>query len=134
MPNQISTIRKVMRKSRTALITNDVVYTSDNRPIKLGDEFMSNPQSITYQTDIAMQAKIYQSQWLTISYFEDKAKRMVEKAIKYEGICWPTDILHNAEGEFVGILVPASDGYQLKQQLMSQQGLETYFPEWDRKN
>lgn len=65
--------------------------------------------------------------------FEDKAKRMVEKAIKYEGICWPTDILHNAEGEFVGILVPASDGYQLKQQLMSQQGLETYFPEWDRK-
>lgn len=132
MPNQISPIRKVMRKSRTAPITNDVVYTSDNRPIKLGDEFMSNPQSITYQTDIDMQAKIYQSQWLTFSYFEDKARRMLEKSVKCEGICWPTDILHNAEGEFVGILVPTAEGYQLKQ-LMSQQGLETIFPEWNRK-
>lgn len=134
MPNQISPVRRLKRKNGTAPITHDIVYTSDNQPIKLGNEFMSNPQSITYQTNkLGMQAKIYQSQWLTISYFEDKAKRMVEKAIKYEGICWPTDILHNAEGEFVGILVPASEGYQLKQQLMSQQGLETYFPEWDRK-
>lgn len=135
LPNQISPIRMVMRKSRTVPKTNDVVYTSDNQRIKLGDEFMSNPQSITYQTDkLGMQVKIYQSQWLSISYFEDKVKRMLEKPIKCEGICWPEDIIHNEEGEFVGILVPAAEGYQLKQQLMCQQGLETAFPAWNRKN
>lgn len=134
MPNQIFPIKRVTRKSLTVPKSNDFVYTSDKQPIKLGNEFMSNPQSITYQTDKqGMQAKIYQPQWLTISYFEDKAKRMIEKSICCEGICWPTDILHNAEGEFVGILVPNAEGYQLKQQLMSQQGLETTFPDWDRK-
>lgn len=134
MPAQIVPIRRVTRKSQNTPKTSDIVYTSDGQPIKIGNEFMSNPQSITYQTDkLGMQAKIYQPQWLTISYFEDKAKRMLEKSIYCEGICWPTDILHNAEGEFVGILVPNAEGYQLKQQLMSQQGLETFFPEWDRK-
>ncbi len=133
MPNQISPIRKLLRKSKTTLMTDDIVYTSNNQPIRLGNEFMSNPQSITYQTDkLGMQAKIYQSQWLTVSYFEDKVKRMIENPIKCEGICWPIDILHDGEGEFVGILVPKTEGVQLKK-LMSQQGLQTNFPEWDRK-
>ncbi len=134
MPRKISAIKKVIRKSQISPQKGDVVFSSDNQPIKLYDEFLSNPQSITYQTSRpGSQAKIYQAQWLTISYFEDKAKLMLEKPIHCEGICWPIDILRNSDGEFVGILVPAAKGYQLKQQLMSQQGLEKTFPEWDRR-
>lgn len=134
MPNQISPVRKLTRRSQYTSHKGDIVYTSDNQLIRLGEEFVSNPQSITYQTDRqGLQAKIYQTQWLTVSYFEDKAKRMLEQPIRYEGICWPIDMLYNEDREFVGILIPAAEGYQLKQKLMSQQGLETTFPEWDRQ-
>lgn len=135
LSDQISPVRKVMRRNQSVPGKGDVAYTSKNQSVKLGDEFLSNPQSITYQTDWhEVQAKIYQAQWLTISYFEDKAKRMLEKPVRCEGICWPIDLLYNADGEFIGILVPAAEGYQLKQQLMSQQGLEEFFPKWDRRN
>lgn len=132
--SQIAPITRVPRRSMYAPADGDVVYTSENKPIRLSKEFISNPQSITYQTSSAgFQAKIYQPQWLTASYFEDKAKRMLEKPVKHEGICWPVDLLRNSAGEFVGVLMPAAEGYQLKQRLMSQQGLEDCFPNWNRK-
>ncbi len=134
LPSKLAPIREIRRSDESIPIKGDVVYTSNNQLIRLGDEFLSNPQSITYQTDLeGMQAKIYQASWLTVSYFEDKAKKMLEKPIRYEGICWPTDLLRNEKGHFIGILVPETKGYQLKQQLMSQQGLETNFPDWDRR-
>lgn len=135
LPNEISPIRKLVRKTNSVPGRGDIIYTSSRQQVRLGEEFSSNPQSITYQTDQqGLQAKIYQVSWLTISYFEDKTKKMLEKDIQYEGICWPIDSLYNTEGEFIGVLVPVAEGYQLKQQLMSQQGLEKYFPEWDRRS
>lgn len=135
LADQILPIRKVMRKGQFIPGKGDAVYTSKNQVVRLSNEFLSNPQSITYQTDLnGFQAKIYQAQWLTISYFEDKARRMLEKPVRFEGICWPIDLLYNADGDFVGILVPAAEGYQLKQQIMSQQGLEEAFPTWDKRN
>lgn len=127
-------MRKVVRKNPSVHGKGCIVYTSNHQPIRLGEEFISNSQSITYQTDEkGVQAKIYQPAWLTISYFEDKTKKMIEKNIRCEGICWPIDLLYNAEDEFIGVLVPAAEGFQLKQQLMSQQGLEKNFPDWDRR-
>lgn len=135
LPDQIAPIRRRVRKNQSVPGKGDAVYTSNSQLVRLGNEFLSNPQSITYQTDRqGVQAKIYQASWLTISYFEDKVKRMLEKPVQCEGICWPIDLLYNANGEFIGILVPAAEGYQLKQQLMSQQGLEQFFPKWDRRN
>ena len=135
LTDQISPVKNVVRKSQIVPKKGDIAYTSKHQLIRLEDEFLSNPQSITYQTDWhGVQAKIYQAQWLSISYFEDKAKRMLEKPIHCEGICWPIDLLYDTNGEFVGVLVPAAEGYQLKQQLMSQQGLEKNFSEWDRRN
>lgn len=131
---EIAPMRKVVRKTNNVPEKGGSAYTSSHQLIKLGEEFISNPQSITYQTNQqGIQAKIYQASWLTISYFEDKIKRMLEKNIQCEGICWPIDLLYNEYGEFIGVLVPTAEGLQLKQQLMSQQGLEKNFPDWDRR-
>lgn len=133
LPKEMEPIKKVERKTKSVPGKGQAVYTSKRQMVRLEEEFISNPQSITYQTDQqGVQAKIYQPSWLTISYFEDKTRKMVEKDIQCEGICWPIDLLYNEEEEFVGILVPAAEGCQLKQQLMSQQGLEKNFPNWDR--
>lgn len=135
LSNEIAQIKKSVRRICSVPGSGDIVYTSKHQAIRLEEEFSSNPQSITYQTEQhGIQAKIYQASWLSVSYFEDKIQKMLEKNIQYEGICWPTDVLYNSENEFIGILVPAAEGYQLKQQLMSQQGLERNFPDWNRQN
>ncbi len=136
MPSyQITSVKKVFRNSQYVPESGDVVYMSNRQTVRLSKEVFSNPQSITYETDKqGLQAKMYQNEWLGISYFEDKAKKMLEKAIECDGICWPIDLLYNKDGEFAGVLVPAAEGYQLKQQVMSQQGLENNFPDWNRRD
>lgn len=131
--DKMASIRKTARKKRCIYEQGDVVYTSNHQLIRLKEEFISNSQSITYQTDqYGIQAKIYDESWLAVSYFEDKAKKMIEKNIQCEGICWPIDLLYNEVNEFVGLMLPAAEGHQLKQELMSQQGLEKNFPNWNR--
>lgn len=135
LPKNIYPIQKTVYKSSTIPSKTDYVYDSSNRMIRLENEFISNSQSITYQTNLpGMQAKIYQKAWLQNSYFKDKTEKMLSIPIVYDGICWPTDILHDNNGDFVGILVPKAEGIQLKQNLMSQAGLEAHFPEWNRKD
>lgn len=135
LSESIYPIKKRNRISLNVPHSGEKVYTSNKELVILRDEFISNSQSITYQTNIeGIQAKIYQPQWLNISYFEDKIKRMLEIQIKCKGICWPIDSLYDTNGEFIGILVPKAEGYQLKQELLSQQGLRNCFPDWNRKD
>ena len=76
LPRQMTPIKEVVRKSRSVPGQGGVVYDSRRQPVKLRDEFLSNPQSVTYQTDLrGTQAKIYQAAYLRVSYFEDKVKR-----------------------------------------------------------
>lgn len=135
LPKEITPIKRVTRKTQYTPEQGDFIYDSNGQALELREEVFSNPQSITYQTNRSgIQAKVYQNSWLTISYFEDKAKKMLEKPLKCEGVCWPLDLLYNEAHEFAGILVPAAEGYQLKQDLMSQQGLEKNFPNWSRRD
>lgn len=127
---------QIQKKSYSGVavpIKGKAVYDSKGHTILLGDEFISNQQSITYQTNLdGFQAKIYQKEWLFLSYHEDKLNRMLEIPMDKEGICWPVDKLYNERKEFVGALIPAAEGYQLKQDVMSQAGIEAHFPQWDR--
>lgn len=135
LPSEIYPVTKMVYSSENVPSKMDFVYDSNHQMIRLEDEFISNPQSITYQTSLlGMQAKIYQKSWLQISYFKDKAEKMINNPISFEGICWPKDILYDKNGDFVGILVPKAEGYQLKQDIMSQAGIETHFPMWDRRD
>ena len=131
--NEINEFRYVTRVERKVPQTGDVVYDSFKNPFELGEEFLSNAQSITYYTNKDnIQAKIYQLKWLTVSYYEDKIKRMLEISVISDGICWPKDCLYNKSGEFVGYITCSADGVQLKQDILNQQGIEENFPNWNR--
>ena len=135
LPTEITSFYPIVFKSNQIPATGDTVYNSKNTPIELRGEFLSNPQSITYQTNTEnYQAKIYTKEWLSVSYYRDKVKKMLNHPIKMDGICWPVDLLFNNQKEFVGILVPKAEGYQLKQDVMSQVGLEKNFQGWDKRS
>lgn len=102
----------------------------------LQEPVMTDHSSITYKTDDDTYfAKIYTPDALRIDLFENKAKRMVREKINLPGVCWPQDILKDANGRFVGILVPASAGVQLSQSIFSgTSGIQKHFPSWDKRN
>lgn len=119
---------------KAPLSLGSTVYNSSNEEITLTRQEIVNPNSITYSTNIpGVWAKIYNQNALN-TFLEEKNKRMISKKVEYKGLCWPTDILHNAEGQFVGSLVPPAKGEPLHLAVFKQAKLQTYFPNWDKKD
>jgi len=112
-----------------------VVYDSQGTIILLKSEAMVNADSITYTTNHhGLWAKIYAQQSLN-TLNEEKCKRMLSKDISFAGLCWPKDILRDADGMFAGILVPEARGVPLFQCVFKgvENGIRKYFPRWDKR-
>lgn len=117
-----------------ALGKGDVLYDSKKQPVTLQDPMIVNPNAVTYSTDIpGVWAKIYHPAALT-NFLEEKAKRMLSREVRYPGLCWPTDLVRDGEGNFVGVLLPPAKGEPLQLAVFKQAKLETYFPDWDKKD
>lgn len=111
------------------------VKASDGSVVRLGREVSSISQSITYETNLpGLHAKIYTRQHLTLDVFEKKCRRMLEVPVQHPAICWPRQLLTNECGEFVGVLIPAARGLRLKDDVLTQAGLEEHFPHWDKRS
>lgn len=111
-----------------------VVYDNTNRPITLCEQEIVNPNAVTYSTSVpGVWAKVYNPESLN-TFLEEKAKRMLSKRVQYKGLCWPTDTIHDSSGSFVGMLVPPAKGEPLQLAVFKQAKLQTYFPDWDKKD
>lgn len=122
-------------KRQESLGIGKTVYTSQRIPILLKGEAMVNADSITYTTNQpGLWAKIYATSSLT-TLTEEKCKRMLSREIKYDGLCWPTEILCDADGIFAGILIQQAEGIPLSQCVFRgvENGIRKYFPDWDKR-
>lgn len=113
---------------------HQVVSINQAQKFTLKNPVMTDHSSITYSTDHPdFFAKIYTENALQIDIFENKAKRMVKENINIKGVCWPKAMLANISGEFVGILVPASKGFQLTRSIFNgNSGINQCFPTWNK--
>ncbi len=131
MPERMRVLPIVLK---SPLIVGSTVYNSGNEAVTLLKQEIVNPNSITYSTNIPnVWAKIYNQSALN-TFLEEKNKRMISKKVECKGLCWPTDVLHNADGQFVGALVPPSKGEPLHLAVFKQAKLQTYFPSWNKKD
>lgn len=92
---------------------NEIVTTSDNRQIRLVKKLAEGGEGAVYEIDFKDEvAKIYNAHSNTKRRFE-KLKLMTSKNISFNGICYPTRLLYNQNGEFVGYLMPKASGKTL---------------------
>lgn len=111
-----------------------VVYDSNNQSVQLVQQEIVNPNAVTYSTNVpGVWAKIYNRDAVN-TFMEAKVKRMISKKVERKGLCWPTDILRDQSGNFVGILVPPAQGEPLHLAIFKQAKLQTYFPNWTKKD
>lgn len=119
---------------KCSITKGSMVYNSGNETITLVKQELINPNSITYSTNIAnVWAKIYNQDALN-TFLEEKTLRMISKKVEFRGLCWPIDVLRNAEGQFIGYLMPPAKGEPLHLTVFKQAKLQTHFPSWDKKD
>lgn len=111
-----------------------VVYNSQGQSIRLVKQELVNPGAVTYSTDTpGVWAKVYNANAVN-TFLEAKVRRMLTKSISRPGLCWPTDVLTDRAGNFVGMLVPPVKGEPLHLCVFKQAKLQTCFPNWDKRD
>lgn len=91
-------------------------------------------EGAVYETNIPdLVCKIY-NDGKRSSHRLEKLKKMVGSGFRYPGICWPTDIVLNREGQIVGYLMPRAKGFELQRSVFVPKLLQMKFPDWDRSS
>lgn len=112
----------------------DILKTSLSRAdVRLTKLLGVGGEGMVFETSIPdLVCKIYKNEKRS-SHRLEKLKRMVGCGFKCPGICWPTDIVFNREGQIVGYLMPRAKGFELQRSVFVPKLLQTKFPDWDRR-
>lgn len=111
---------------------NDVVLSKSGE-IQLGKSISSGGEGTIYETNTPYVAKIYHEGKLTQRNF-DKLKKIIEKQLQCEGICFPVSGLYNKNKEFVGYLMPKAKGKELQRTIFIKPLFQKCFPDWKKKD
>lgn len=76
-------------------------------------------------------AKIYTPEFCTIRQLE-KLRLIVSLGLKFNGICFPEEILLNERGEFSGCLMTRAEGDKLEDLFCTQSEFEHRYPGWKK--
>lgn len=112
---------------------NENVYTGKGA-IKLVKKLGAGGEATVYETNTPYVAKIYKQDNITTRKHE-KIKLMLTKEIECKGVCYPVDVLYNANKEFIGYLMPKAKGIELQKSVFGPKPLFLKkFPGWKKKD
>jgi len=112
----------------------DTVKLSGGHEFRLGALISAGGEGSIYETQLAGQVcKIYHQTRLT-TLKKRKIELMVSRRIDRPGICWPTEIVTDIAGEFVGYLMPRAAGTTMQRAMFVKPVLEKKFPNWRRRD
>lgn len=112
--------------------SGDTVLLQSGASIRLGKEINSGGEGTIYETDDKTKVcKIYHANRLT-KLKKKKIELMVSRQISRRGICWPSEVINNKEGQFVGYLMPMAKGKTMQSTMFVKPKLEKTFPNWSR--
>jgi tetratricopeptide (TPR) repeat protein len=116
------------------------VYTAQQRPIRLVRQ-LGKPggEGTVFLTDSHLACKIYNVSRPTV-VTRQKLELMCSKPLVARGICWPQELVFDAEQRFAGYTMPLAQGVVLDDLLVTEEvpppGLKRLrlaaFPSWDR--
>jgi len=112
----------------------DTVVDSKGQSYQIGEKEMVNNGATTYSTSREdMWVKLYDIKLLN-TFTEAKIQRMLRVPLQQKGLCWPLDVARDADGAFRGFFMPRAAGEPLHLCVFKRSGVETYFPDWDKRD
>lgn len=98
---------------------------------RLGRKIALGGEGCIYDLEDGTVAKIYHQSKLTVGR-RKKLERMMAEPVNCAGVCWPKELLSDAEGNFVGYRMERARGTELQRALFTRPALEAHFPEWKK--
>lgn len=130
----VATADSRIHNKGAAVTEGSVVFTSSNRRLILNTSISSGGEGTIYavagNTEVC---KIYHTEKLTTRR-RAKVELMVTRRIVESGICWPTELVFNADQEFVGYVMPRAVGKTLQTSVFVKPLLAKAFPNWTRRD
>lgn len=100
--------------------------------LTLEKELSEGGEGIIYTTSCeGLVCKIWHRNCLTLTRF-DKLKLMLSRQVRIKGVCWPKELVWNAQGEIVGYVMEKAQGQTLRSAIYIKQRLQANFPQWNR--
>lgn len=115
---------------------NDFVFIGEKKnQAKLISTIASGGEGTLYSLDCNpnIVAKIYKREKITL-HKKEKIEKIVEKNPNYKGICFPSQLVYNQNGEFVGYTMPKAQGDELGRSVFFKQLLQKKFPNWKKQD
>jgi tRNA A-37 threonylcarbamoyl transferase component Bud32 len=112
---------------------NDEVTSKRLGTLKLVKEIGKGGEGSIFTTESKLICKIYKKERLTDLVLK-KLELMVSKEVNISGVCWPREIVFNANGEFFGYAMEQARGKAIQRAMFVKPLLEQNFPEWNRKS
>lgn len=109
-------------------VAGETVHTSANRQIRLGELVGEGGEGCVYKVDDRFVAKIYHKDHIKRHTYE-KIKRMIDKNLHCEGICFPTEMIFNSSNQFVGYIMPMARGKELEVSVFRDRQILKMFPD-----
>ena len=134
--NSVSAAAVPVEENRTLLSVEripregETVYCAGEM-LQLGTKLASGGEGTIYDLNDGTVAKLYHADKLTQGR-RDKLQKMAEMGLICSGICWPQELLYNAEGSFVGYRMQKARGLELQRCLFTRPALEKNFPQWKK--
>lgn len=108
-------------------------YDNKNKLIEVEKEIGKGGEGTVFLLKNGNILKIYNVSSLSVKK-EKKIKALISKKMKYEGICFPKEIIYDKEKEFVGYSMLKADGYEMQKTIFHPVLLKKKFPNWTRED
>lgn len=115
-------------------VSGELARRAKGFEFRLGKLISAGGEGSIYETELLGQVcKIYHRNRLT-THKQKKIQLMVSRQIVRPGICWPTEIVTNGAGEFIGYLMPRASGLTMQSAMFIKPKFEKIFPNWTRRD
>lgn len=112
--------------------TGETVFSSNGNAVQLRERVGGGGEGTIYATDASSHvAKIYEPGRVSVDK-RSKVELMLTRPIDRPGICWPSTLLNDRDGNFVGYLMPRAEGRTIQSTMFVKPVLEKTFPNWKR--
>lgn len=127
-----SSVHKVLPAIKLP-VAGQVVMSVRHGNVTLGEEVAAGGEGTIFRCSVPGQVcKIYHADCRTQERL-DKLNLMLSREVKLPGVSWPSSLVTNTDGAFLGYLMPEGLGKPLKTAVQSKLFLTRNFPQWQRK-
>lgn len=97
----------------------------------LGAQLGEGGEGTVYEADHRTVVKVFDKDHIT-RHRKEKIELLVSRNLRAEGLCIPSAIVRNSQGEFVGYVMPRASGREFQRTVFNKRKFEREFPNWKK--